>query len=85
MQVQRCDYLIYTNANKQNGQKLSQNDLISVGYMAGRYGINLDGNVNQNFKPVQTENGLLINVNSCTKDLLEKNLNNAGIKFQAIA
>lgn len=84
MQVQRCGYLIHTNSNKQNGQKLNQDDLINIGYMAGRYGINLDGNVNQNFKPVQTQYGLLINVNSCTTDLLEKNLNEAGIKFNVI-
>lgn len=84
MQVQRCSYLIHTNSEKQNGKKLNQTDLINVGYMAGRYGINLDGNVNQNYKPIQTENGLLINVNSCTTGLLEKNLKDAGIKFQAI-
>ncbi|MBR1753885.1 hypothetical protein IJ732_03530 [bacterium] len=85
MQVQRCEYLIQTNSNKKNGQKLNNSDYMNIGYMAGRYGINLDGNLNQNFKPVQTENGLLINVNTCTADLLEDNLNKAGIKFQAIA
>lgn len=85
MQVERCSYLIHTNSPKRNGQNLNSNDMLNIGYMAGRYGINLDGNLKQDFRPVQTENGLLININSCTTDALEKNLNNAGIRFNAIA
>ena len=45
MQVERCGYFIPVNQVKSNGEKLSQEDLINIGYMAGRCGINLDGNV----------------------------------------
>ena len=53
--------------------------------MAGRYGINLDGNLQQNHKPKFTDKGTIVNINSCTKDLFENNLNQAGIKFDVIA
>jgi hypothetical protein len=85
MQVERCSYLIQTNIPKNNGQNLNLKDYMSIGYMAGRYGVNLDGKLNQEFKPIQTEKGLLININSCTKDVLESNLNKEGIKFSIIA
>lgn len=85
MLVERCNYLIHTNSPKQNGKNLNKNDYINIGYMAGRFGVNLDGNVNQNYKPILREDGLLVNINSCTKDLLEKNLSNAGISFDVIA
>ena len=84
MQVERCSYLIKTNEPKKNGKGLNKNDLLNIGYMAGRYGINLDGNINQEFRPVYTDKGLLININSCTTDALEENLNRAGIKFNVI-
>ena len=85
MLVERCSYLIQTNAPKKNGQSLNNTDMLNIGYMAGRYGINLDGNVHQEFKPVYTDKGLLININSCTTEALEDNLNKAGIKFNVIA
>lgn len=85
MQVERCSYLVQTHTPKANGQKLTDRDMFNVGYMAGRYGINLDNNVNQEFKPVQTEKGLLININSCTSDAFENNLNKSGIKFNVLA
>lgn len=83
--IQRCDYLVQTNTVKTNGQKPTSQDLINIGYMAGRYGINLDGNLQQNYKPKHTEKGTIVNINSCTKDLFENNLNSAGIKFDVIA
>lgn len=85
MEVSRCSYLVATNQPKTNGQKLNSNDYLNLGYMAGRYGISLDGNLNKNIQPQYTDKGLLININSCTKDLFEDNLNKSGIKFNAIA
>ena len=84
MSVERCNYIVNINMPKRNGQYLSQKDLINVGYMAGRYGVNLDGNLNGKFRPIQTENGLLVNINCCTKDSFEKNLKDSGINFMAI-
>lgn len=85
MQVERCNYLVSTNSPKTNGQKLTPSDLMNVGYMAGRYGISLDGNLTKNQKPKYTDKGTIININSCTKELFEKNLNESGIKFNVIA
>ncbi len=83
--IQRCDYLVKTNSTKTNGQKLTSEDLINVGYMAGRYGISLDGNLERNILPRQTDKGTLVNINSCTGNLFEDNLNKAGIKFDVLA
>lgn len=85
MQVSRCQYLIYTNVPKQNGQPLNQKDLINVGYMAGRFGISLDGNLQRNEKPNVTDKGTFISVNCCTAPLLEQNLTQDGIKFNKLA
>lgn len=85
MKVERYNYLIHTNSPKNNGQQLNKQDYVNLGYMAGRYGINLEGNLNQNSRPIETDKGLIININSCTADLLEQNLNKAGIKFNMIA
>ena len=85
MQVSRVTYSVDINQSKRNGQNLSAQDYINLGYMAGRYGINLDGNLKANYKPVETDKGMLININSCTADLFENNLKNAGIKFNKIA
>ncbi len=85
MQVQRCEYFIPINQIKPDGQKLSQEDLINIGYMSGRFGVSLDGDLSRNIKPEFTENGVKLNINCCTKDLLEENLNNSGIKFVAMA
>ena len=52
--------------------------------MAGRYGINLDGNPHEANQPKFTDNGLLININSCTTDALEDNLKKTGIQFDRL-
>jgi hypothetical protein len=85
MQVCRCDYFIPTNQVKNNGEKLSQTDLINIGYMAGRFGISLDGDLNKNYRPKIDEKGVTLNINCCTTELFEKNLADAGIKFNVIA
>ena len=85
MQVQRCDYFIPTNQVKADGKKLSESDLINIGYMAGRYGVSLDRDLNRNIKPEFYNDGIKLNINSCTTDLFEQNLNKAGIDFEILA
>lgn len=84
MAIQRVNYSIHVNSPKMNGQQPTQQDLINVGYMAGRFGINLDGNLKEENKPKYTDKGLLINVNSCTTDVLEDNLKKTGIQFDRL-
>ena len=85
MQVERCTYFIPTNQVKTNGEKLSKNDLISLGYLAGRCGVNLDRNPQESNKPNFVQEGVKLNINSCTCDLFEENLNKSGIKFDILA
>lgn len=85
MQVERCNYLIPINQPKKNGENLSQKDLINIGYMAGRCGISLDGDLNKNYAPKFDEKGVVLNINSCTTDIFEQKLNDAGIKFDVLA
>ena len=84
MQIERCSYFVPTNQIKTNGETLSQKDLINVGYLAGRCGINLDGNPKEANKPEFINDGIKFNINCCTTDLFEKELNNSGIKFNII-
>ena len=83
MQVERCGYFVQTNQYKSNGERLNPKDLITIGYLAGRCGINLDGNPQEPNEP-KFVHGVKFEINSCTKDLFEKELNEAGIKFDAI-
>ena len=81
----RMSYLVRTNELKTNNQPLNAVDYLNVGYMAGRFGINLSNNPHEQDPMQFLEQGTLVNINSCTSDLFEKNLNNAGIKFNRIA
>ncbi len=76
----RFTYLINTN-----NQSLNNNDYMNIGYMAGRYGINLNNNPYETNPILNTQSGILVNINSCTSSLFENNLKNAGIKFDRIA
>ena len=84
MHVSRCDYIVAIDKPKVNGQNLSKEDIFNIGYMAGRFGVNLDNNPCENCQPKFTEKGALININCCTKDLFEKNLTDAGINFDVV-
>ena len=53
--------------------------------MAGRFGVDLNGNPQANYSPVKTQDGVIININSCTSNLLENSLSQAGINFNRIA
>lgn len=82
--VPRYQYLVRTNEAKMNNQPLNANDYMNVGYMAGRYGINLDNpNIPQNIFP--TPEGMVFDINSCTAGLFEQNLMQSGIKFNRLA
>ena len=85
MQVERCTYFVPVNQIKSNGEKLNQTDLISLGYLAGRCGINLDGNPQELNKPSFENEGVKLNINCCTCDLFEDNLKKSGIKFDVLA
>ena len=85
MQVERCGYFVPINQIKTNGEELSKNDLIKVGYLAGRCGINLDGNPQEPNKPEIKNDGINFNINCCTTDLFEKEMKDSGISFQILA
>lgn len=85
MQVERCSYFVPINYLKANGEKLSQEDFFNIGYMVGRFGINLDGDVNKEYAPQISPDGITLNINCCTSDLFEKNLGEAGITFDVLA
>ena len=80
----RNTYLVKTSDYKTNNQPLNAQDYMNVGYMAGRFGINLGNNPYEQ-NPMQfVPNGTLVNINSCTSDLFEKNMTDMGIKFDRI-
>jgi len=80
----RNQYLIKTNENKVNNTPLNANDYMNVGYMAGRFGINLQ-NPNEPNPLINDANGTYATINSCCAPLFEANLANAGIKFNKLA
>lgn len=84
MKVERCTYMIQTNQVKSNGENLNQKDLINLGYLAGRCGINLNGNPNEINKPDFTQEGVKLDINCCTCKMFEENLNKSGIKFDVV-
>ena len=84
MEVGRCSYFVPTTQVKTNGENLIPKDYFNIGYMAGRFGINLDGDLNKNYKPSFDEKGIVLNINCCTADLFEKNMNESGIKFDVV-
>ncbi|MBQ8634734.1 hypothetical protein IJX73_00050 [bacterium] len=84
MQVERCSYFIPTKQLKRNGQELNSKDMFDLGYMAGRFGVNLDGNPNEENQPVFYKNGVALDINSCTCDLFEENLCDSGIRFDVL-
>lgn len=85
MQVSRVSYFVPMAQVKQNGENLSDKDLINIGYMAGRFGINLNNNPNEPNYPVYTNDGVFFNINSCTSESFMNNLKNSGIHFTYFA
>lgn len=83
--VERINYIIRTNDPKTNNQPLNKDDYMQIGYMAGRFGINLSGNPSEANPIQQTPDGTIVNINSCTSELFENTLNQTGIKFDRIA
>ncbi len=82
--IDRNSYLIRTNAAKTNNCALSAQDYLDIGYMAGRFGVNLNSNPHESNPIIKTKDGLIVNINSCTSDLFEKNLTQSGIKFDRL-
>lgn len=85
MQVSRVSYFVPMAQVKQNGENLSDKDLINIGYMAGRFGVNLNNNPNEPNNPVYTNDGVFFSINSCTSECFENNMNNSGIHFTYFA
>ena len=82
--IPRYQYLIRSNDLKTNNQPLNNTDYLNIGYMAGRFGINLSNPNEANY--MCTDNrGTFVNINSCTASLFEDNLNKMGIRFNRIA
>ncbi len=81
---QRYQYIVKTGRLKKDNTSLNAEDYINIGYMAGRFGVNLQNPCEAN--PI-LKNGtdLYVNINSCTAPLFESNLNQAGILFDRIA
>ena len=81
----RNSYIVKTNDLKLNNQPLNSADYLNVGYMAGRFGVNLSGNPNEQNPIYTTSQGTFVNINSCCANQFEGALNNSGIKFDRIA
>ncbi len=81
---QRFQYIVKTGAPKRDNTPLNADDFLNIGYMAGRFGVNLQNPYEAN--PV-IKNGAdtFVNINSCTAPLFENTLNQAGILFDRIA
>ena len=83
--VERISYIIRTNEPKTNNKSLDKDDYMQIGYMAGRFGVNLSGNPKEENPLLQTPQGTVVDINSCTSDLFERTLNETGIKFDRLA
>ena len=81
---QRVTYIVNTTAKKSDDTSLNNEDYLNIGYMAGRFGINLR-NPNEPNLIKKEGDGLKLDINSCTSELFETNLEKAGIKFEKLA
>ena len=81
----RTKYQVNTKAGKEDGQPLNADDYMELGYMAGRFGINLNGKPNEITAMKKNDEGVMIDINSCASSLFEKKLQKEGIKFNKLA
>ena len=81
----RNSYIVKTNDLKLNNQPLNSSDYLNVGYMAGRFGVNLEGNPHEQNPMNITPQGTAVNINSCCSEQFERTLNDSGIKFDRLA
>ena len=74
------------NNNINIGKRIAdaREDMIYLGYMAGRYGVNLNGSPYISYPPKGCANGAIFNINACTADTFEKNLSTMGMNFNRI-
>ncbi len=80
----RNQYFIKTSELKTNNTPLTYDDYMNIGYMSGRFGINLN-NPNESNNIYKDEKGTYVNINACCSELFESKLNQAGIKFNKFA
>ena len=80
----RNQYLVRTSELKTDNTPLNSDDYINIGYMAGRFGVNLvNPNIPNNI--YKDNKGIYININSCCAPLFESTLSQTGIKFDKLA
>ncbi|MBQ9244816.1 hypothetical protein IJ182_00945 [bacterium] len=80
----RYQYIVKTEEKKTNNKPLTNNDYLNVGFLAGRFGINLK-NPNEPNYVYKDNNGTYVNINSCCASLFEDTLKESGIKFDRLA
>lgn len=83
--VPRVQYSININTPKSDSGALTNKDCLEIGYMAGRYGINLGTNPQEANQIKYNKDLITVDINACTSDLFEQNLKQAGIKFNRLA
>ena len=80
----RQQYIVKTEQNKKNNKPLTKNDYLNIGFLAGRFGVNLE-NPNEPGYIYRDNNGTYVNINSCCSELFEETLSQAGINFDRLA
>ncbi len=83
--VPRTQYQVNTKAGKTDGQPLNADDYLELGFMAGRFGINLNGKPQEITAMKKNKEGVMIDINTCAAPIFEKKLNKEGILFNKLA
>ena len=80
----RYQYVVKTEENKSNNTPLNNTDYLNIGFLASRFGVNLQ-NPNEPNSIYKDNSGTYVNINSCCAPLFEDTLNKSGIKFNRLA
>ena len=79
----RYEYQVLTEKKKANKEHLTKDDYLNVGFLAGRFGVNLQ-NPNEPGHIYKDKTGTYVKINSCCAPLFEETLNQSGIKFNRL-
>ena len=82
--VKMVSYNVNIRKNKDE-KDLAREDLVKIGYTAGRCGVDLKGDPKKPNAPKFENGNVTVAINDCTKDYFEQNLNKVGAKFNQIA
>ncbi len=83
-QPTRYQYFVNTEGKKTNNKHLTNDDYLNLGFLAGRFGVNLQ-NPNEPNYIYKDNTGTYVNINSCCAPLFEETLTQTGIKFNRLA